>query len=246
MTFSMRAKYDKYFGNFEKINPLLFVGNVLDPQFKLEYGTWSIEDTCTKDLAANMPNLNLKGSKFQDVVQNKENAWKKQKRAKTSFEKTDLKKYLAEDIVDDEDNFDILDWWKTNASKYRILYVMERDVFAISVSTIASTSFCFVNEKLSSIFDVGRGNSRSGEAPIAQARNLSLKRGSYSLDRSKMSLFSPKQDSSRSSEATLAQARQLSLKRESFSIAQDFTLQSEPFSPRRQSLAQARIPGLIL
>ncbi|KAF1881647.1 hypothetical protein Lal_00039865 [Lupinus albus] len=181
MALSMITKYDKYWGNVEKINPLLFVGNVLDPRFKLEYVTWSIEDTCTEDLAANMLNLvkdtledlykfyaqriseniemvdggessnntlnatleeNLKGSKVQDVVQNREKAWKKQKRAKTNFEKTDLKRYLAEDIVDDEDNFDILAWWKTNASKYRLLSIMTRDVFAIPVSTVASES-CF-------------------------------------------------------------------------------------------------------
>ncbi|KAF1865980.1 hypothetical protein Lal_00041678 [Lupinus albus] len=44
----------------------------------------------------------------------------------------------------------------------------------------------------------------------------------------------------------LAQARQLSLRRESSSIAQDFTLPGDPFSLRRESLAQARLPGLIL
>jgi hypothetical protein len=31
----MKEKYDKYWGNFEKINQLLFVAVVLDPQYKL-------------------------------------------------------------------------------------------------------------------------------------------------------------------------------------------------------------------
>ncbi|KAE9597577.1 putative hAT-like transposase, RNase-H [Lupinus albus] len=57
MALSMIAKYDKYWGNVEKINPLLFVGNVLDSRFKLDYITWSIEDTCTEDLAVNKLNL---------------------------------------------------------------------------------------------------------------------------------------------------------------------------------------------
>ncbi|KAF1874055.1 hypothetical protein Lal_00041498 [Lupinus albus] len=39
----------------------------------------------------------------------------------------------------------------------------------------------------------------------------------------------------------LAQARQPSLRRESSCIPQDFTLPGEPLSPRRESLAQARI-----
>ncbi|KAF1894207.1 hypothetical protein Lal_00004131 [Lupinus albus] len=47
----------------------------------------------------------------------------------------------------------------------------------------------------------------SGGGTLAQPRQLSLKRGSYSLDRSKMSLFSPRRDISHSGETTLAQAR---------------------------------------
>ncbi|KAF1881650.1 hypothetical protein Lal_00039868 [Lupinus albus] len=58
-----------------------------------------------------------------------------------------------------------------------------------------------------------RGSSRSGKDPLTQARILSLKRGSYSLDMSKMSLFSPRQDNSRSGETTLAQARMLQYSR---------------------------------
>ncbi|KAF1881864.1 hypothetical protein Lal_00038505 [Lupinus albus] len=175
MALSMIAKYDKYWGNVEKINPLLFVGNVLDPRFKLEY------DTCSENLAVNMLTLvkdtledfynfyaqgisdnreriylgdstsnvlntleddNVKGSKIQDVVQNREKAWKKQKRAKHNYGKCDLERYLAENTLEDEDDFDILAWWKTNSSKYKILSIMARDVFVIPVSTVASES-CF-------------------------------------------------------------------------------------------------------
>ncbi|KAF1872239.1 hypothetical protein Lal_00038025 [Lupinus albus] len=44
----------------------------------------------------------------------------------------------------------------------------------------------------------------------------------------------------------LAQARQLSLRRESSSIVQDFNHPGDPFSLMRESLDQARLPGLIL
>ncbi|KAF1865855.1 hypothetical protein Lal_00023529 [Lupinus albus] len=181
MALSMIAKYDKYWGNVEKINHLLFVGNVLDPRFKLEYVTWSIENTCNENLAANMFTLvkdtledlynfyaqgisdnteridvgdstnnvlntleddNVKGSKIQDVVQNREKAWKKQKRAKHNYGKCDLERYLAEDTLEDEDDFDILAWWKTKSSKYKILSIMARDVFVIPVSIVAYES-CF-------------------------------------------------------------------------------------------------------
>jgi len=35
MAIKMKMKYDKYWGDFEKINPLLFVADVLDPRYKI-------------------------------------------------------------------------------------------------------------------------------------------------------------------------------------------------------------------
>ncbi|KAF1859981.1 hypothetical protein Lal_00027829 [Lupinus albus] len=80
------------------------------------------------------------------------------------------------------------------------------------------------SEKIPPILKTQICPSRPSEGTLAQARHLSLNRGPYSLDRSKMSLFSPKRANSRSGETTLAQASQLSLRRESISIAHDFTL----------------------
>ena len=59
---------------------------------------------------------------------------KKHKRAKANLDsKSDLEKYLAEDIVEDNDDgdFSILEWWKENSSKYRILSLIAHDVLAI-------------------------------------------------------------------------------------------------------------------
>ncbi|XP_057452435.1 uncharacterized protein LOC130744261 [Lotus japonicus] len=68
----------------------------------------------------------------------------KQKKAKANSDKSDLERYLDDEIVDSDDNsdFNILDWWKSNSSKYRILSIIARDVLAIPVSTVASES-CF-------------------------------------------------------------------------------------------------------
>ncbi|KAH7848563.1 hypothetical protein Vadar_004511 [Vaccinium darrowii] len=38
----MNKKYDKYWGHFSKINPLLLYANVLDPHYKFEYVSWSL------------------------------------------------------------------------------------------------------------------------------------------------------------------------------------------------------------
>jgi hypothetical protein len=62
--------------------------------------------------------------------------------------KTDLDIYLEEDVFisesengDDSDaNFDALEWWKSNALKYRILSKMARDLLAVPISTVASES----------------------------------------------------------------------------------------------------------
>ncbi|XP_025681395.1 zinc finger BED domain-containing protein RICESLEEPER 1-like [Arachis hypogaea] len=76
------------------------------------------------------------------VSENRVNMWKKQKREKANADsKSDVERYLAEDTVEDE-NFDILAWWKVNASKYRVLSLIARDILGIPVSTVASES-CF-------------------------------------------------------------------------------------------------------
>ena len=37
MTEKMRSKHDKYWGNVNNINPLLFIAVILDPRFKVDY-----------------------------------------------------------------------------------------------------------------------------------------------------------------------------------------------------------------
>ena len=55
--------------------------------------------------------------------------------------KSELERYLLEASVDpDTEGFDILDWWRVNSSRYRILSQVARDVLAIPVSTVASES----------------------------------------------------------------------------------------------------------
>ncbi|KAL5861151.1 hypothetical protein ACOSQ4_002447 [Xanthoceras sorbifolium] len=55
--------------------------------------------------------------------------------------KNEVERYLIEsDEYLDDENFDVLNWWKVNSSKYKILSQIARDIFTIPVSTVASES----------------------------------------------------------------------------------------------------------
>ncbi|KAK2638251.1 hypothetical protein Ddye_026046 [Dipteronia dyeriana] len=55
--------------------------------------------------------------------------------------KNEVESYLIEsDENIDDDRFDLLNWWKVNCSKYKILSRIAKDIFAILVSTVASES----------------------------------------------------------------------------------------------------------
>ncbi|XP_031256268.1 zinc finger BED domain-containing protein RICESLEEPER 1-like [Pistacia vera] len=55
--------------------------------------------------------------------------------------KSELDKYLADDVENDNDKtFDLLKWWKMNSTKYPVLSLIARDVLAMPISTIASES----------------------------------------------------------------------------------------------------------
>ncbi|KAF7831479.1 zinc finger BED domain-containing protein RICESLEEPER 2-like [Senna tora] len=54
--------------------------------------------------------------------------------------KTDLDKYLETDAIDDAPSFDVLTWSRENATKYKVVSLIARDVLAMPVSTVASES----------------------------------------------------------------------------------------------------------
>ena len=54
--------------------------------------------------------------------------------------KSEMDRYLMEDVEFLSVNFDILNWWKVNSSKFPILAQIARDVLAIPISIVASES----------------------------------------------------------------------------------------------------------
>ncbi|KAL2247343.1 UNVERIFIED_CONTAM: Zinc finger BED domain-containing protein DAYSLEEPER [Sesamum indicum] len=51
--------------------------------------------------------------------------------------KSELEKYLNEDVEEYRKKFDILKWWKVNTQRFPILSKMARDILAVPVSTVA-------------------------------------------------------------------------------------------------------------
>ncbi|KAL0308188.1 UNVERIFIED_CONTAM: putative AC transposase [Sesamum calycinum] len=59
---------------------------------------------------------------------------------KSDVVKSELDKYLVEDLEVFQKEFDILNWWKVNSHRFPILSKIARDILAVSVSTVASES----------------------------------------------------------------------------------------------------------
>ncbi|PON97667.1 hypothetical protein TorRG33x02_065770, partial [Trema orientale] len=79
------------------------------------------------------------------------------RKEETTEKRIEVDRYLMEQCVDvDDPNFDILTWWKTNSSRFKILSMIARDVLAILVSIVASefafsTGGCVVDPFRSSL-----------------------------------------------------------------------------------------------
>nr|GMD89744.1 zinc finger BED domain-containing protein RICESLEEPER 2-like [Ipomoea batatas] len=180
----MVEKYDKYWGNVEKMNMLLYIACVLDPRYKYTYVDFCFKKMYPVDqlkdqasiLSTKVRNamvelfeeykkmhqpqssqstqrestgLSNASSLTDDISQRKG----KEKKNKSDFkkykveigcgeQKSELDRYLNEELDNDEDDddFDILAWWKKNSHRFPILSTMARDILAMPISTVASES----------------------------------------------------------------------------------------------------------
>jgi DNA-binding XRE family transcriptional regulator len=153
----------------ENINLLIFVAAFLDPRYKLSMYTkltveeifgnergqlvWAAINTCVRELFEEYKNMyspSEQTAQSVDDEQPKEGTGgmlreKIAKRMKlsncsTSSNKSELEKYLVEEIEDPEKEIDILAWWKVNSNRFPVLGHMARDVLAIPITSVASES----------------------------------------------------------------------------------------------------------
>ena len=174
MALKMKQKFDKYWGDPKKLNPMIYLAVVFDPRQKLKKVQFAISKmypgevghemgNIVKDLAFSLFNeyknklapeeQSMKGIDENlttidvDIGDISRQAWiemdevfQKEVGGDGSNE-SEMEQYLSYVILKNRmDDFDILQWWKINSSRFPILSVMVRDILAIPISTVASES----------------------------------------------------------------------------------------------------------
>ncbi|XP_024962436.1 zinc finger BED domain-containing protein RICESLEEPER 1-like [Cynara cardunculus var. scolymus] len=168
MATKMKSKYDKYWGDPDRINPMLFLAVVLDPRYKLKYLKFCFEPLYDAQTVAKLVvkveqilhqlyNQYSQGGKDGDEAIKLESPPKND--SKESQRKRLLESFLQQQQMDVPENmndvdryfvdgsinpktpsFDVLLWWKDNTNRYSIFSMIVRDVLAIPISTVASES----------------------------------------------------------------------------------------------------------
>jgi len=173
MAVKMKEKHDKYWGDIENFNIMIFIAVVLDPRYKLKFVDWSFRKFHDFTIAESMSwkvktgfykmydyykvclgsNLRRGSSESSQTKSKTEDAKDEGDRDVIAMEfdqdmaeesnlenKTEVEQYLFEPRKKLNSQFDILNWWKVNSTKFPILALMARDVLAIPISTVASES----------------------------------------------------------------------------------------------------------
>jgi hypothetical protein len=166
----MLVKYNKYWGDHTSFNILIFVAVALDPRYKLSnytkiatlemFGEVKGEEVwkqMTQTLTELFEEYEKKYTPSEKVTKSNEEKREDEeeggslmriliaKRMKmnncgVSVSKSELEKYLAEEVEPQTSKFDILDWWKKNSSRFPMIARLARDVLSIPISTVASES----------------------------------------------------------------------------------------------------------
>ncbi|KAG8489267.1 hypothetical protein CXB51_017287 [Gossypium anomalum] len=169
MAIKMKEKYDKYWGDIDKMNFLMSVACVLDPSQKLKYLEFALSEMSSSEKASKMmqklkeslyelfdeyrpplhstcsqssvPTHVSLGEPQQKMKRRMQALYKKRELEIYGEDKTsELGKYLAEANEEFVEDFDILLWWKVNSPRFPTLSKMAKDVLPIPVSTVASES----------------------------------------------------------------------------------------------------------
>ncbi|OAY60648.2 hypothetical protein MANES_01G057350v8 [Manihot esculenta] len=156
----MRVKFDKYWGDVNEMNKIIYFAVVLDPRDKFEFIEYSFSQMYGKEKGVELF-IKVKSSLFDLFNEYKKigsctttgsinpkpkfflrHHYKKQKLEESGgFDsKTELEVYPSETIQEKKEDFDVMKLWKINSERFPILGKIARDILAIPVSTVASES----------------------------------------------------------------------------------------------------------
>ncbi|KAJ4816636.1 Zinc finger BED domain-containing protein DAYSLEEPER [Rhynchospora pubera] len=163
----MQKKFDKY---WKDLNSILTISNILDPRDKLVFLRFCFNKVYEKEVAeAMLETVKLAFKRFYEMYKTArprtrhgtssetfqedrgvlgkrklDAQYKKYKYENLSLSPqiSELDAYLRENVIDEneDEDFDILKWWKNNSEKYPTLAKMARDFLAVPVATVASES----------------------------------------------------------------------------------------------------------
>jgi hypothetical protein len=175
MAEKMKTKYDKYWGELDKVNLILYVAVILDPRTKLDSLDFWFKEVLNAEKSTNLiRTLKLYLHKLYDHYKHIDGGSSQVQHGSESSQaslattdasqsanlslhfmnrfhnyltskndevsKTEIERYLTEAVEKPNPDFDILNWWKVNSTKFPILALLARDVLAIPITTVASES----------------------------------------------------------------------------------------------------------
>ncbi|KZV20002.1 hypothetical protein F511_26760, partial [Dorcoceras hygrometricum] len=172
---AMKLKFDKYWGNWDNMNPSIFIANVLDPRNKLQMikvsiikfgGTATMIQEFVNKVKLELVNLWMEYKCINDMLYIESQSMQLERDGGGSgmssaggglcdelFDDVDAQneeeqlleisnevdKYLADEIEKRSNQyFNLLEWWKGNETRYPIISMIAKDIFAIPSSTVAS------------------------------------------------------------------------------------------------------------
>ncbi|CAL1376647.1 unnamed protein product [Linum trigynum] len=168
MASKMKMKYEKYWGDVDKMNKLLYISTVMDPRYKMGFVDFALKRVYPEGgKGARMPE-DVRKATFA-LFAHYEQHWKlkQSKNASTSLapiveegdgdkldvlaeykkhreqmvgvvNKSELEKYLHEEDELMVLKFDVLGWWKVNILRFPALSMMAKNVLAVPISIVAS------------------------------------------------------------------------------------------------------------
>ncbi|CAL8993441.1 unnamed protein product [Prunus brigantina] len=171
VAYSMMLKFDKYWGSFEIVNKLIFLGNVLDPRMKLQmlqisfgnlYEAVNEVVKCLNDLYNEYKGVGgdvVSQIDEDEVAQIGEDVYvtfqlmqqlvQRRKDEQSVEISNEVDKYFADPFESHlSKQINLLNWWKGNQTRYPIFSQVFKDIFAIPNSTIASENIFSLGKRI--------------------------------------------------------------------------------------------------